>query len=101
MPCRAVWALRNGHALTRAIPGPGKREWIEHLLLAILALLAAGLALPEVDPELDTREEPFFDKNSRQMIREQLAERFGSGVLDPESRTRPPSPVTLQAFTWL
>ena len=59
---------RNGHALTRAIPGPGKREWIEHLLLAILALLAAGLALPEVDPELDDREVPFFDQNARQML---------------------------------
>ena len=50
-----------------------------------LALYAAGLALPEVDPDLDTREEPFFDQNARRMLREQLTERFGC-VADPESR---------------
>src|SRR5436190_11535391 len=32
--------------------------------IAILAFYSGGLALPEVDPELDTREEPFFDQNS-------------------------------------
>src|SRR5437879_3337070 len=50
-------ALRQGEA---ALP---QREPLQ-LLLAILALLAAGLALPEFDPELDNREEPFFDQTS-------------------------------------
>ena len=45
------------------IPGPGKREWIEDVVLATLALYAAALALP-LDP----------------------AERIGGDVADPESQ---------------
>jgi hypothetical protein len=39
----------------------------------ILALYSAGLAPPEVDPELGNREEPFFDQNARQILRWRLA----------------------------
>jgi len=39
------------------------------------------LALPEVDPELNGREEPFFDPDSQQTFRTQLAERLGAITL--------------------
>ena len=74
---RSCRLLESDAALT-------ERELLHQLLIAILALYSAGLALPEVDPELDSREEPFFDQNTRQMRREQLAEGFGSDVADPE-----------------
>jgi hypothetical protein len=61
-----------------------RRELMEQLLEAVLALYSAGLRLPEVDPELDTRAKPFFDQHALQMLREQLAERLGGEVADPE-----------------
>ena len=42
-----------------------RRDLLHQLLLAILLLFAAGLALPEVEPELDNREESFFDQHNR------------------------------------
>jgi hypothetical protein len=61
-----------------AIP---RRDLVQQLLTAVLALYGAGLALPEVDLEMDSREEPFFDQNSRQLFRTQLAERLGAITL--------------------
>jgi hypothetical protein len=38
-----------------------RRDLIHQLLIAVLAFYCAGLALHEVDPERDSRDEPFFD----------------------------------------
>ena len=56
------WLLESEVALTEP-------DLTQQLLIAILALFATSLALPEVDPELDSGEEPFFDQNSRQVLR--------------------------------
>ena len=61
-----------------------QREVLQRLLTTILALFTAALTVAQVDPELDSREEPFFDQNSRHMFREQLAEELGSDVPDPD-----------------
>jgi hypothetical protein len=63
-----------------------RRDLLQQLLTAALALYSAGLAAPEVDPELDTREDPFFDQHARQMFRKQIAERLSSDVPDSESQ---------------
>src|SRR2546422_9110874 len=72
------WLLESEAALPQ-------RDFIQQLLTTVLALYEAALPLPDVDPELDSREEPFFDQNSRQTLRKQLAERLGGDVADPES----------------
>ena len=58
-----------------------RREFLLRILAAAVALYGAGLALPEVDPEIDT-EEPFFDQSSRRQFRKQLGARLGPDFAD-------------------
>src|SRR4051812_26610711 len=56
-----------------------RRALLLRILAAAVALYGAGLALPEVDPEIDT-EEPFFDQGSRRQFRKQLAAKLGAAL---------------------
>jgi hypothetical protein len=76
-----------------------QRDLIHQLLTAILALFAAGLALPEVDPE-PSAEEPFFDVHSRKLLRAQFVKRLGGEFADRKSPhgSHPRLPMTLRAY---
>jgi hypothetical protein len=53
-----------------------QRDLALQLLTAILGLYGRSLTLPEVDPE-PSADEPFFDKNLRQILRAQITEKLG------------------------
>src|SRR5881409_1460478 len=67
------WILENGIA-------PLNRDLVQRLLETILALYAAGLKLPEVDPEQRTDEDWVFDHDARQKFLKGVAERLNGDL---------------------
>ena len=64
-----------------AIP---QRDLALQLLTTILGLYGRSLTLPEVDPE-PSPEEPFFDQDSRRILRAQVIEKLGGdGFSSPD-----------------
>src|SRR5437879_108896 len=56
---------------------PLNRDLVQRLLEAILALYAAGLKLPEVDPEQDEHQDRIFDGTARQTFFRTVADKLG------------------------
>ncbi len=56
---------------------PLNRDLVQRLLEAILALYAAGLKLPEVDPERDEHEGRMFDGTARQRFFRTVVDKLG------------------------
>ncbi|SRR6266567_3649952 len=76
-----------------------QREVLQQLLLA-MALYRTGLALSEVDPELDARRSRCLTRTPDRCFGSSSLSGSTATYLIPRVRTRPPSPATLRAFTW-
>src|SRR6266704_4880315 len=59
---------------------PLNRDLAQRLLEAILALYAAGLRLPEVDPDRHEHEDRIFDSEARHTFFRSMADRLGGDI---------------------